>query len=59
MPGRVEEDSERLTRLEIRLARPECQHLLLTDIYKRFAKEGVTIPFPQRDLWVKEMPKGS
>lgn len=34
-------------------------HFLLTDIYKRFAKEGVTIPFPQRDLWVKEMPKGS
>jgi MscS family membrane protein len=33
------------------------KHELNRAIYKRFAADGVEIPFPQRDLWIKEMPK--
>lgn len=31
-------------------------HELNCAIYKRFAAAGITIPFPQRDLYIKEMP---
>lgn len=33
-------------------------HELNCAIYKAFAEQGITIPFPQRDLYVKEMPSG-
>lgn len=33
-------------------------HELNCEVYKRFAEEGITIPFPQRDLYLKEMPGG-
>lgn len=29
---------------------------LNTRIYQRFQRDGIVIPFPQRDLWVKQMP---
>ncbi len=29
---------------------------LNTEIYKRLAKEGIEIPYPKRDLYIKEMP---
>jgi small-conductance mechanosensitive channel len=29
----------------------------LTAIYNSFAENGITIPFPQRDLYLKELPK--
>lgn len=38
--------------------RGRVTHELLMDIYKRFAGEGIEIPFPQRDLHVRSMPKG-
>jgi small-conductance mechanosensitive channel len=31
-------------------------HELNTAVYKRFAEAGISIPFPQRDLHIKEMP---
>jgi small-conductance mechanosensitive channel len=33
-------------------------HELNCDVYKRFAHAGIQIPFPQRDLYIKEMPSG-
>jgi MscS family membrane protein len=32
-------------------------HELNYQIYKRFSNEGVQIPFPQRDLYIKQMPQ--
>jgi small-conductance mechanosensitive channel len=32
-------------------------HELNCAIYKRFGAEGIAIPFPQRDLYIKEMPQ--
>lgn len=31
-------------------------HELYLDIYKALGREGIQIPFPQRDLWVRRMP---
>lgn len=31
--------------------------MLNTAIYTRFSEEGIQIPFPQRDLYIKEMPQ--
>lgn len=36
--------------------RGRVTHELNMEIYKVFNREAVVIPFPQRDLWVKEMP---
>jgi len=32
-------------------------HDLRKQVYRRFAEEGIEIPFPQRTIYVKEMPK--
>jgi small-conductance mechanosensitive channel len=31
-------------------------HLFNTAVYKRFIKEGIDIPFPQRDVFIKSAP---
>jgi MscS family membrane protein len=31
-------------------------HQLYMDIYKALGREGIEIPFPQRDLWVRRLP---
>jgi MscS family membrane protein len=36
--------------------RGRISHDLYMKIYKMFDREAITIPFPQRDLWVKQMP---
>ncbi|MEJ2033028.1 MAG: hypothetical protein P8Y63_08335 [Deltaproteobacteria bacterium] len=33
-------------------------HNLLKSIHRAFREQGITIPFPQRDLYVKGMPTG-
>ncbi|MEM9599066.1 MAG: mechanosensitive ion channel family protein, partial [Acidobacteriota bacterium] len=38
--------------------RGKLSHEMYMDVYKTFARENVEIPFPQRDLWVRGMPKG-
>jgi small-conductance mechanosensitive channel len=35
--------------------RGQALDLLNTEVYKRFAAEGIQIPFPQRDLYIKQM----
>jgi small-conductance mechanosensitive channel len=30
-------------------------HELNCGVYRKFAEAGITIPFPQRDLYIKEM----
>lgn len=32
-------------------------HEMRKQVHQRFAEEGIEIPFPQRTVWVKEMPK--
>ena len=31
-------------------------HELNCEIYKRFAEENISIPFPQQDVWIKQLP---
>lgn len=38
--------------------RDEVLHELNMEIYRRFNTEGVEIPFPQQDVYIKEMPSG-
>ncbi|MFC1659869.1 mechanosensitive ion channel family protein [Gemmatimonadota bacterium] len=33
-------------------------HELNCEVYRKFAEAGISIPFPQRDLYIKEMPSG-
>jgi small-conductance mechanosensitive channel len=44
------------------ILRPElrgrCKDALLTEIYKRFQGAAIEIPFPQRDVHVRTLPKG-
>ena len=49
-------DFEMLGWIENSVDRGKILHELNCTIYKRFASEGIQIPFPQRDLHVRTMP---
>lgn len=49
-------DVELLGWIEVPVQRGRALDALNTAVYKRFAEEGIQIPFPQRDLYVKEAP---
>jgi small-conductance mechanosensitive channel len=34
-----------------------CMDALHTAVYKRFNRDGILIPFPQQDVYIKEMPR--
>ncbi|MCK5542685.1 MAG: mechanosensitive ion channel [Desulfobacterales bacterium] len=46
-------DHELLCWVERPVLRGKVLHMLNTDVYKRFIKEGIQIPFPQRDVHIK------
>lgn len=49
-------DHELLCWVDKPVLRGRLAHLLNTEVYKRFMKEGIEIPFPQRDLYIKSAP---
>jgi small-conductance mechanosensitive channel len=51
-------DFELLCWIDEPVLRGRLSHELYMAVYKAFAREGIEIPFPQRDLHVKEMPRG-
>ena len=38
---------------------PQLRALLIKAIHSSFREQGITIPFPQRDLFLKEVPTGN
>lgn len=49
-------DHELLCWVERPVLRGKLTHMLNTEVYKRFLKEGIDIPFPQRDVHIKSEP---
>ena len=49
-------DFELMGWIEKPFMRGRVRHDLLMNIYRRFNQEGVQIPFPQTDVWIKEAP---
>ena len=52
-------DHELLCWVDKPVLRGRVTHLLNTAVYKRFIKEGIDIPFPQRDVTIKTAPAPS
>jgi small-conductance mechanosensitive channel len=52
-------DHELLCWVDKPVLRGRVTHLLNTAVYKRFIKEGIDIPFPQRDVYIKTAPAPS
>jgi small-conductance mechanosensitive channel len=49
-------DFELLVWIDEPVLRGQTQDALLTAIYKRFQTEGIEIPYPKRDVYVRELP---
>jgi small-conductance mechanosensitive channel len=49
-------DFELLCWIEQPADRGRVVHELNCEVYRRFAEAGISIPFPQRDLYIKQMP---
>jgi len=52
-------DHELLCWVDRPILRGRVTHLLNTAVYKRFIKEEIDIPFPQRDVYIKTAPAPS
>jgi small-conductance mechanosensitive channel len=52
-------DHELLCWVDKPVLRGRVTHLLNSAVYKRFIKEGIDIPFPQRDVFIKTAPAPS
>ena len=54
-------DSALIFRLQCWIDEPvlrgRCLDALHTAVYKRFNRDGILIPFPQQDVYIKEMPR--
>jgi MscS family membrane protein len=49
-------DHELLCWVEMPVLRGRVLHKLNTEIYKSFLNEGIEIPFPQQDVYIRSMP---
>lgn len=49
-------DFELLCWIDMPVLRGKLSHDLYMDVYKTFQLEGIEIPFPQRDVWVRRGP---
>jgi small-conductance mechanosensitive channel len=49
-------DHELLCWVDKPVLRGKVMHMLNTEIYKRFLKEGIEIPFPQQDVHIRSTP---
>lgn len=47
-------DFELLCWIDMPVLRGKLSHELYMDVYKTFQEEGIEIPFPQRDLWIRQ-----
>lgn len=50
-------DFELLCWVEHPAERGLVAHLLYMDLYKALGREGIVIPFPQRDVWMRSVPE--
>ncbi|MEM6792648.1 MAG: mechanosensitive ion channel family protein [Acidobacteriota bacterium] len=48
-------DFELLCWIDEPVLRGRLSHELYMDVYKAFGREGIEIPFPQRDVWVRQV----
>ena len=49
-------DFELLCWIDMPVQRGKLSHEMYMDVYKTFQREGIEIPFPQRDVWVRSGP---